>query len=199
MKKVKTIILAAVAALCSIGGTAIAQDGTYNINPTESKVMWTGYKVTGEHTGTINFNKGSLNLKAGKLIGGTFSIDMASLKTTDLEGEYADKLNGHLKSPDFFGVENHPYAKLTITKVVSRGETGAYRVTGNLTIKNITKEVKFNLDLDQKRGMLNGTTDLKIDRSEFGVKYGSGSFFDNLGDKTIYDEFDLEIHFVAKQ
>lgn len=199
MKKVKTFIIAATAALFSIGGTANAQDGTFQINPSESKVMWTGYKVTGEHTGTINFNKGSIDLKGGKLIGGTFSIDMASIETTDLEGEYAGKLNGHLKSDDFFGVANHPYATLTITKVASRGENGAYRVTGNLTIKKITKEVKFNLDIDGKRGMMNGTTDLKIDRSEFNIKYGSGSFFDNLGDKTIYDEFDLEIHFVAKQ
>lgn len=199
MKTVKTIIIAAATALFSIGGVANAQDGTYRLSSSDSKVIWTGYKVTGEHTGTIKFQKGNLEFKDGKLTGGMFSMDMSSIATTDLQGEYAGKLNGHLKSADFFGVEKHPYATLKITKVASRGEEGAYKVTANLTIKNITKEVKFNLEVDEKRGMISGVTDLKIDRTEFNVKYGSGSFFDNLGDKTIYDEFDLEIHISAKK
>lgn len=199
MKKVKTIIIAAAAALFSIGGTANAQNGTYTLSKEESKVMWTGYKVTGEHTGTINFKEATLEFKKGILTGGNFTMDMASLNTTDLQGESAGKLNGHLKSADFFGVEKHPYANLVITKIASRGEAGAYKITADLTIKNITKQVKFNLEVDEKRGMISAVTDLKIDRTEFNVKYGSGSFFDNLGDKTIYDEFDLEIYIVAKQ
>ena len=130
------------------------------------------------------------------MTGGNFEIDMTSLKVTDLEGAMAGKLEGHLKSPDFFGIEKFPTASFKITKVVSRGTAGSYKIAGNLTIKETTKEIKFmtTLSADGK------TADAKItvDRSDFNVRYGSGSFFDGLGDKTIYDEFDLNVKLVVK-
>jgi polyisoprenoid-binding protein YceI len=106
-----------------------------------------------------------------------------------LQGGGKGKLEGHLKSDDFFGVAAHPTATIKFTKVVSRGVAGEYKITANITIKNITKEIKFNATA--KDGTANAT--IKLDRSDFDIKYGSGSFFDNLGDKTIYDEFDLAI------
>ena len=117
----------------------------------------------------------------GKLTGGEFEVDMTSLISTDLEGEYKGKLEGHLKSDDFFGVENHPSSTLVFTN--------SYEVKGDLTIKGITKPVTFDVSVYGSKA----TATLKVDRAQYNVKYGSGSFFDDLGDKTIYDEFDLVV------
>ena len=168
-----------------------------NVDTTASQVTWKGYKVTGEHTGTINIKNGNFMYEGDNLIGGSFEIDMNSITCTDLNEKGAAKLVGHLKSADFFGVENYPTAKFEITKVVSRGKVGDYKVTGNLTIKDITKEIRFNTNIDNSTGVPVATADLTIDRSDFNVKYGSGSFFDNLGDKTIYDEFELGLKIVG--
>ena len=104
------------------------------------------------------------------------------------EGEYKGKLEGHLKSDDFFGVETHPTAKLVFTDVKASGKN-SYEVTGDLTIKGITKPVTFDVSVYGSKA----TATMKVDRSLYDVKYGSGAFFDNLGDKTIYDEFDLVV------
>ncbi|MBP9193392.1 MAG: YceI family protein, partial [Saprospiraceae bacterium] len=97
-----------------------------------------------------------------------------------------------LKSDDFFGVAQFPEAKLDITKVISRGKPGEYKVVAKITIKNMTKEVKFDAMVANGKA----TATIKLDRTDFDVRYGSGSFFDNLGDKTIYDEFDLTVSLV---
>ena len=162
-----------------------------------SQVTWKGYKVTGSHEGTIDIKKGNLEFTDGVLTGGSFTMDMPSLKTTDLSGGMAEKLEGHLKSDDFFGVGNYPTATFDITDVASRGKAGEYRVTGDLTIKGTTKPVKFNTTVIEEMGKYVAVAEVKIDRTEYNVRYGSGSFFDNLGDKTIYDEFDLGIRLVT--
>lgn len=186
-----TFGLLSIFALFSFG---IALDNV-PVNIERSVINWKGYKVTGEHAGTINLKNGSLKFDDGVLVGGGFEIDMNSMKVTDLEGEWAQKLEGHLKSADFFGVENFPIARFEITSVAPKGTPGDYKVTGNLTIKETTKEIKFyaNVSEDGK----SATADIKIDRTDFDVRYGSGSFFDNLGDKTIYDEFDLNVNIVV--
>jgi polyisoprenoid-binding protein YceI len=164
-----------------------------------SQVTWKGYKVTGSHEGTIAVKNGSLEFTDGIFTGGSFMIDMASLKATDVTGETAGKLEGHLKSGDFFGVEDFPAASFKITKVVSRGKPGDYRVTGDLTIKETTKAIRFNTTVTEEMGKYTAKADLTIDRTDFDVRYGSGSFIDNLGDKTIYDEFELGITLVSKK
>ncbi len=151
-----------------------------------SKVVWKGYKVTGSHEGTITIKSGHLNFNEDRLTGGAFVIDMLSITNTDLEGEYKGKLEGHLKSDDFFGVEKYPIASLIFTKVKPTGKN-AYLVTGDLTIKGKTETVSFNLSVYGSKA----NASLKIDRSKFDVRYGSTSFFDGLKDKAIYDEFDL--------
>ena len=160
-----------------------------SINTTTSYIIWKGYKVTGEHDGTVTFKSGNLTFDNDQLIGGDLVVDMTSIVVGDLSGGGKTKLEGHLKSPDFFGVESHPTASIKLTKVNPRGKEGEYRVTAKLTIKNITKEVKFDASISNG----GGTATIKIDRSDFDIRYGSGSFFDSLGDKTIYDEFDLNI------
>ena len=168
------------------------------VNTEKSVITWKGYKVTGQHEGTLQVKNGNLDFDNGTLKGGSFEINMASIATTDLTGGTADKLNGHLKSADFFGVEKFPTAKFVITKVVSRGTAGDYKIVGNLTIKETTKEIKFNAKVTEEGGVNTAVADITIDRTDFDVRYGSGSFFDSLGDKTIYDEFDLSIKLVVE-
>ena len=175
-----------------IGLTANASDPINEIrkevNTETSKVTWKAYKVTGSHTGTVNLNSGALIFDGDKLSGGEFEVDLPSLIATDLEGEYKGKLEGHLKSDDFFGVEQHPTSSLVFTKVTPNGKN-SYEVTGDLTIKGVTKAVTFDLSVYGSKA----TATMKVDRAQYNVKYGSGSFFENLGDKTIYDAFDLVV------
>ena len=152
----------------------------------KSKIIWKGYKVTGSHEGTIAIKSGSLTFAESKLVGGEFVIDMTTLGSTDLEGENKGKLDGHLKSDDFFGVESHPTAILVFKKVVASGKN-AYNVTGDLTVKGKTNPVSFVISIYGNKA----TASLKIDRTKYDVRYGSTSFFDGLKDKAIYDEFDL--------
>jgi polyisoprenoid-binding protein YceI len=151
-----------------------------------SKVVWKGYKVTGSHEGVIAIKSGYLTFDKDKLTGGNFVIDMTTITTTDLEGESKGQLEGHLKSDDFFGVENFPTASLTFTNVNSTGKN-SYKVTGDITIKGKTETIKFDLSVYGNKA----NASLKIDRTKFDVRYGSTSFFDGLKDKAIYDDFDL--------
>ena len=169
----------------------------HEINTEKSQISWVGHKVTGKHEGTINIKSGSFTYEGDKLVGGSFIIDMASIICTDLDGEYKGKLEGHLKSADFFGVDKYPTAKFEITKVVHRGTPGAYKIVGNLTIKETTKEIKFNAEVAKSDDIVKAEGAMVVDRSDYNIKYGSGSFFDNLGDKTIYDEFDLNVMVVT--
>lgn len=161
------------------------------VNTSTSTITWKGYKVLGAHEGNIKVKEGEFSFDGNQLIGGSFIIDMPTINVTDLKaGDGKEKLEGHLKSDDFFGIEAYPTAKFEITKVVSRGAAGEYKIVGNITIKETTKEIKFNATINDTSAIAK----LKIDRSDFDIKYGSGSFFDNLGDNTIYDEFDLNIN-----
>ncbi len=159
-----------------------------DIKVDNSKVVWKGYKVTGSHEGTISIKTGHLNFDNDILTGGSFEIDMSTITVTDLEGEYKGKLEGHLKSDDFFGVTKYSTASLVFTKVKSTGKN-SYKVTGNITIKEKTEPISFDLSVYGNKA----NTSLKIDRTKFDVRYGSTSFFDNLKDKAIYDEFDLVV------
>lgn len=152
-----------------------------------SKVNWKGYKVTGQHEGTINLESGKLMFDGDLLKGGTFVMDMTSINTTDLEGESKTKLDGHLKSADFFGIEKHPTATMEFINV--SGKDGSYKVKANLTIKETTKPVEFSMTVKGNTA----TASVEIDRTEYDIKYGSSSFFDNLKDKAIYDNFDLNV------
>ncbi len=172
---------------------------TYTVNTTGSSVVWTGYKVTGKHTGTVKVKNGAIQFTDGVLTGGSFDMDMTSITCTDQEGEWAAKLVGHLQSEDFFGTVKYPTAKFVITKVIPQGTPGNYKVVGNMTIKETTKEEKYFVTVTESAGTVTASGKITIDRSEYNVKYGSGSFFDGLGDKTIYDEFDLQVYLTAKK
>ena len=159
------------------------------INVKKSSIKWTGKKVLGQHEGFVKLQKGWISIEDNQIQSGEFLIDMRSISCTDLQDEgYNKQLVGHLKSDDFFGVENYPTAKLTIKKS-TRFKQNKATVTAQLTIKNKTQSIDF--EATKTNNTLNST--LQIDRSKFDVRYGSTSFFDSLGDKAIYDIFTLEI------
>lgn len=187
MKKV--IILFAV---LLIGFSAIAQDLT--VNTTKSELKWTGKKVTGDHWGYIKLKDATLKLNNNEITTGVFNIDMNTLNCKDLEdAEWNGKLIGHLKSDDFFSVEKFPIATLTIIESTSFND-GIAKVKGKLTIKGETHPISFKVKKTGKTYM----AILIVDRTKYNVKYGSGKFFDNLGDNMIYDDFTLEVKIVTE-
>ena len=179
-------------------GLSFAVPSAYKVDVATSNIVWTGEKVTGKHTGNVKIKEGTLQMDNGRLMGGAFAIDMASITCTDLEGGMAEKLVGHLKSADFFGTEKYPTAQFTITRAIPQDSKGNYKIIGDLTIKEKTNPVTFKANVTETDGTLHATGSLTVDRSLYDVRYGSGSFFDNLGDKTIYDEFMLQVSLVAK-
>ena len=160
------------------------------INITKSNVFWQGHKITGSHEGLMMFKSGHLNFDKNKLTGGFFIVDMQSISCTDLSGKSKKSFEEHLKSEDFFGTDKHPISKLLITKVEKTKTTNLFKCSGDITIKNITKKIYFDIKIDKSKAFVK----TKIDRSRFNIKYKSGSFFDGLGDNLIYDEFDLKIN-----
>lgn len=181
-----------------LGLTTAVEAGTQKVDAAKSTVKWLGKKVTGEHSGTIAVKEGSLNVENGKVTGGKVVIDMNSIIDTDLtNAEWNGKLVGHLKSDDFFGVATYPTAELVISKVEGSGNNLTF--SGNLTIKGVTNPASFTASSskDGSATVYKGT--LTIDRSKYNVKYGSKSFFDNLGDKVIYDEFTLDFNLVVTE
>lgn len=170
-------------------GTLSAQ--VKKIDTKKSVISWTGKKVTGEHSGTIKFKEGALQFTKKKLSGGTFTADMTTLSNTDNTGKDKAKLEGHLKSPDFFNTDEFKTATLTF-KTIAPKKQNLYTITADLTIKGKTNPVKFDLLFKGKTA----TTEFTVDRTKYGIQYGSGSFFDDLGDRTIYDEFDLKVTLV---
>ena len=184
MKNLKSIALALVVVLTTASVTA----QTKKVDASKSSINWVGKKVAGQHSGTVNLKEGFLVFKGPKLKGGTFTVNMTSLTATDLSGEYQGKLNGHLKADDFFGTEKFPTATLVFKKIAVKG-ANIYSVTGDLTIKGITNPVTFDLATTAN----SATTKFNVNRTKYGIRYGSKSFFDSIGDKAIDDEFELSV------
>jgi len=171
-----------------LGVSSFAQSKKINLET--STINWVGEKVTGSHRGDLKFKSGSLTFSGDKLTGGTLEVDMTSLTVNDLEaGKGKEKLEGHLKADDFFGVQNHKTATMKFTKVAATSNPNVYEVTADLTIKGITKPLTFTFTATKEMAR----TSTKIDRTQYGIKYNSGNFFENLGDKVIYDEFELNV------
>lgn len=188
MKNFRTIAIALLVAF----GAATASAQEKKIDANKSEISWVGKKVTGQHEGTVNFKDGSLTFKGKKLIDGAFTIDMTSINVQDLKaGQGKEKLEGHLKSEDFFGTEKYQTAKIDFTSVTAKSAT-VYTVTADLTIKGITKPVTFDLTVNKN----SATTAFEIDRTKYDIRYGSKSFFESIGDKAIYDDFEIKVNLV---
>ena len=165
---------------------------TYKVG-NEAMIMWKANKVVGGHEGTINTSNGTVQLKNNALVGGNFTFDIASLKCTDLPADSKENtdLVDHLMGKDFFEVETYPKAKFEITNVNDN------MISGNLTLKGITKNITFPAKVETEGNSLSITSDtFTIDRTEFGINYNSGKVMDaaKLGDYLIKDDVELKIN-----
>ena len=166
----------------------------FKVDIENSAVHWKGYKPTGSHNGTIKLIEGDIKIKDGKIEGGSFTVDMSTIK--DADG--SEKLVGHLKSPDFFDIKEYTTSKFKITN--SELKEGKILITGDMTIKGITKQIVFEATLTQSEDAITLESEaFQINRTDFNIKYKSKSFFNNLKEKFINDEFDLKIKIVAKR
>lgn len=174
---------------------------TYQLDTKSSKLTWTGSKVLvpSKHTGTVDIKSGQVEFGKDGPTAAVVVVNMATIKNEDLtDPGYNKKLVGHLKSPDFFDVEKHPEATLKVTSFKKQGPT-AYDLTGDLTIKGKTKPVSFKATTaSEKGGISKISADLEFDRTDFDVRYGSGKFFQNLGDKVISDKVQLKVELTGK-
>jgi polyisoprenoid-binding protein YceI len=190
MKLTKIFLLTAIC-LSLFGFKSVV---TKKVDTKNSIIKWIGYKVTGQHEGTITLRNGELNFDdTTNLIGGKFVMDMTTINTTDLEGGSKERLDNHLKNDDFFSVKKYNTADLVFKKVSKQKNDSkivVYLIDADLSIKGITNPITFKINISDNSAYAN----LKIDRTKFEIKYGSSSFFDGLKDRAIYDEFDLNVN-----
>jgi polyisoprenoid-binding protein YceI len=176
---------------------------TYKINAQQTKLGWVGKKVTGQHNGTFAVKEGSLEVKGGKITGGSFVLDMTKIVCEDLtDKETNGKFIGHLNSPDFFDVAKHPTGSFAIKKATATGKNGKtekYKIDGELTLKGITKPVSIEADVTMAGKKVTAVSAFKINRTQWDMKFRSGSFFENLGDKMIYDDVELSLNAVFEK
>lgn len=179
---------------------ATAASAVYNVDPAASMVSWEGSKLGGSHTGNITVSDGRLMVSGDDIVAGSFTMDINTLTNTDMPAEEGgDKLVGHLKSADFFDVENHPTAQFEIKQVQpAEGEGITHNLTGNLTMKGETRSVTIPAMVKMEGNTLTATTPkFVIDRNEWGMTYGNSSVAGLAQDKIINDEVGLQIKLKA--
>lgn len=187
--------------LVIFSGSALAQNKpmttTYTVDADKTQVTYVGKKVTGQHTGLVKVKSGSLVFTGPELTGGEIIVDLNSMTVTDItDADTAQKFLGHMKSADFFDTAKYPDSKLVIKKTKMAGKD--LEVTADLTMIGQTKPVTFKVtDWKWSDKKVTGKTKVVVDRTQFGLKYGSTSFFKSLGDKAINNEFTLDIDFLA--
>ncbi|WP_438973566.1 YceI family protein [Polaribacter sp.] len=168
-----------------------------NVDTTSSVLNWKGTKPTGSHNGIVSLKNGALVLEQGKLVGGEFIVDMSTIKVSDIpaDNEANGKLVSHLINSDFFDIETYPTSKFIITSVAPKDNL--LLVTGNLTIKDVTKSITIPATIATIDGVTTFSSEVfMVNRAEFNVTYASKSFFNNLKDKFIDDL--MEMSFVVK-
>ncbi|MFO7939936.1 MAG: YceI family protein [Bacteroidales bacterium] len=164
------------------------------VNTQSSTIEWTGKKIGGSHTGNIQLQSGTFTIQNNQIVSGKFVMDMKSITNSDIDDpETRQKLIGHLKSDDFFGAKRYPTAIFEV-KQSTPFKNGTATVEGIITIKGTSEPIRFEV---VRSGNSYATT-LEIDRAKFDVRYGSDSFFDNLGNKAIDDIFTLDIKLIAR-
>ena len=174
------------------------EKGSYDIISTESELKWIGKELsTDTHTGTLVLKKGKIVVNANRVIHGEVEIDMTTITVTDMQGKWGGKLEGHLKSPDFFDVEKYSNAFITFQSDENPIKNNQINLTGELTIKDITHPISFTAELLQKKPTLKAKASISFDRSEYDVRFRSGKFFENLGDKLILDDIEVDVLLVT--
>jgi len=214
----KQSIIAAISAvviLASCGGNAVKTEDaqaaaqsadsarTFTLDSTASKLEWLGKKITGQHNGTVAIKSGELKTEAGKITSGRFTLNMAAIKVVDITDAKSNAdLAGHLNSEDFFSTQKFPEGsfELVSAEPIANAAAGTpnYTIKGNLTLKGISKAISFPSTITINGETLNAQADFDIDRTEWDIRYGSGKFFKDIGDKAINDNFNIKLNIVAK-
>jgi len=197
--KTKSILFVPIVALSVVFSSFVEPPAVvkYKVDAKQSTLLWTGKKVTGQHHGTISIASGEFAAEGTLIKEGAFEINVASLTDSDItDPESNAKLVKHLKSDDFFGVEKYPTANFTLISVTPKSGN-EYTIKGNLTIKGKTNEIEFPAVITTEGKSVIATAKITVDRSKYDIRYGSRTFFDNLGDKYIYDEFQLDLKLVG--
>jgi len=174
------------------------QTNTFIADIQRSSVIWTGKKVLGKHTGTIDMLSGKFELKGTEVLNGLVIFDVGSISSTDIKDAKTNaQLVGHLLSDDFFGVEKFPTASFSILSADHQSDD-VYLISGELTIKGITAPNQFPVTLRITGGILSVTGEVSVNRTLFGIKYGSGNFFSGLGDNMINNDFTIDFTLIGK-
>ena len=195
----KHLLLFAATTVSILTTKAFAQTERFLVNLKSSSVEWIAGKVTGQHSGTVHLKSGFLDFEGAAIKNGAFEMDMKSMAVTDIKGSSAANLLNHLQGEDFFFVSKHPVSNFQITQISSTGPNSA-NITGNLTIKGITNTITFPATVKrQKNAVVAVAKGIKVDRTKYDIKYRSKSFFGDIGDKAIDDEFVLNVNLVAKR
>lgn len=195
----KTILALALAISTTAFAQTKEQTTTYNVDTQKTRIHWEGTKVTGKHDGNISVKNGHLIFKGAELTGGEIVVDMNSMTVIDITDKgTADKFLGHMKSGDFFDTAKYPESKLVIKSTKKSGND--LEVTGDLTMIGKTKPITFKVtDWKWTDSQVSGKAVVKVDRTLWDLRYGSGKFFKGLGDKAIHDEFTLTIDLFANR
>ena len=182
--------------------TLITANDTLFVDIENSDIDWIGRKVTGEHTGTLNLADGWIIMQQDSLMGGKLIFDMTSINNTDLESpEWKKKLEDHLMAEDFFFVDSFPHANLEIKnhrQIVDESSEVNNQIIANLTIRGITHEIIFPLEISQSKSIYYAEGTIDINRTLFNINYKSGTLFENLGDRMIYDNFTIQFSLQTK-
>jgi len=174
--------------------------GTYSLLIDDSELSWIGTELsTKTHTGTIDFTDGTIVVDNDNTISGNVKINMSTINVTDLQGRSKEMLERHLRSSDFFEVESFSEAKFSFISKSFDKLSNQISFVGDLTIKDITNPISFNATLLETSPFLKAKAVLSFDRSKYNVRFRSGNFFENLGDKLILDDIDVNIRLVTKK
>ena len=199
MKKIFVFLLAGVMSGSAVFAGPGKADKKLTVDPKSTKIEWGAKKVTGTHAGNVPLTSGTLIVDGDKLKGGDFVLDLKNLTVTDVkDADMNGKLTGHLKNKDLFDVEAHPQAKFVITSVTPKS-AGTYDVTGKLTIKGITSDIKFPATVKSDAKKVTADAKIVVDRTKYDIKFRSSNFFENLGDKAIDNDFTLDVSLVANK
>lgn len=184
------------AGLLAMNTATAAPPVKFTVDPNATTLGWVAKKVTGQHNGTIKVTGGDITIDGTKVKSGNFTIDMNTMVILDLQGGSNEKLLGHLKSDDFFSVPKFPSTTFVLTSVSPKSGS-TYTVKGKLTIKGITQDIEFPAEIGFSGKTMTAKAKIIVDRTKFDIKYRSSNWFEGLGDKAIYDEFELDLNLVA--
>lgn len=168
-------------------------DAKYQLVTENSRLGWTSTRIVGKpHSGTVALKSGSLMREGGAFTGGEFVIDMTGIT----EEEDNQRFLGHIRSEDFFDIEQHPESRLVLTSIEGNDEDMTYTVTGDLTILGQTHAITFPASITAGESSLEAQARFEIDRTQWGITYDSGTVFQQIGDKAIRDEIPFELDLV---